>query len=176
MRGAWTSGGIEFNYGIIGHTPNCSTPVDYVTRVNADGCVSCIIGTLDLVTRTNWRVEINLPVDKAYFTTRSFWHNATAVPAPYYHWSNAAVSSEGNLEFVAPGNKYIGHAGETGAWPMHTTNGKNLGFLQSKRIPVRSIPGGFSYQYLFPNLACDAGFLPVCSTLLKVYKYYPLPG
>ena len=32
MRGPWTSGGIEANYGIIGHTPNCATPVDYVTR------------------------------------------------------------------------------------------------------------------------------------------------
>jgi hypothetical protein len=31
MRGPWTSGGIEANYGIIGHTPNCATPVDYVT-------------------------------------------------------------------------------------------------------------------------------------------------
>ncbi|MEO6704472.1 MAG: DUF5107 domain-containing protein, partial [Ginsengibacter sp.] len=25
MRGPWTSGGIEANYGIIGHTPNCAT-------------------------------------------------------------------------------------------------------------------------------------------------------
>jgi hypothetical protein len=32
MRGPWTSGGIEPNYGIIGHTPNCATPVDYATR------------------------------------------------------------------------------------------------------------------------------------------------
>src|SRR5215813_3823344 len=31
MRGPWTSGGIEPNYGIIGHTPNCATPVDYIT-------------------------------------------------------------------------------------------------------------------------------------------------
>src|SRR5215217_6195584 len=44
MRGPWTSGGIEANYGIIGHTPNCATPVDYVTRANADGSVSCIVG------------------------------------------------------------------------------------------------------------------------------------
>lgn len=134
MRGAWTSGGIEFNYGIIGHTPNCATPVDYLTRVNADGSASCIIGTLDLVTRTNWRVEINLPADKAYFTTRSSWHNAGPVPVPYYHWSNAAVSSQGDLEFVAPGNKYIGHAGETGDWPLHPGNGKNLSMYEQNNF------------------------------------------
>ncbi|MBT3750960.1 MAG: DUF5107 domain-containing protein, partial [Bacteroidetes bacterium] len=26
MRGAWTSGGIEFNFGSIGHAPSTSTP------------------------------------------------------------------------------------------------------------------------------------------------------
>ena len=29
MRGPWTSGGLEFNFGDIGHAPSCSTPVDY---------------------------------------------------------------------------------------------------------------------------------------------------
>jgi hypothetical protein len=52
MRGPWTSGGIEANYGIIGHTPNCATPVDYVTEKKSDGSVSCYIGTLDLLTQT----------------------------------------------------------------------------------------------------------------------------
>ncbi len=45
MRGPWTSGGLESNFGIIGHTPNCATPVDYVTRQNEDGSVS---GTIPL--------------------------------------------------------------------------------------------------------------------------------
>ena len=57
MRGPWTSGGIEANYGIIGHTPNCAAPVEYKTTENSDGSVSCIIGWLDLLTRTNWRIE-----------------------------------------------------------------------------------------------------------------------
>ena len=30
LRGPWTSGGIEFNFGVIGHTPATATPVDYV--------------------------------------------------------------------------------------------------------------------------------------------------
>src|SRR5690606_18372785 len=29
LRGPWTSGGIEFNFGIIGHTPSTAAPVDY---------------------------------------------------------------------------------------------------------------------------------------------------
>lgn len=83
MRGPWTSGGIEANYGIIGHTPNCATPVDYKTITKEDGSVSCIIGVLDLLTQTQWRVEINLPGNKAYFTTQSTWFNNTPLEQPY---------------------------------------------------------------------------------------------
>jgi hypothetical protein len=56
MRGPWTSGGIESNYGIIGHTPNCATPVDYATATGPDGA-TVVIGVLDLLTRTPWRLE-----------------------------------------------------------------------------------------------------------------------
>ena len=53
MRGPWVSGGIEANYGVIGHTPNSSTPVDYLVRSNEDGSVSCFTSALDLLTRTD---------------------------------------------------------------------------------------------------------------------------
>src|SRR5690606_5560705 len=112
MRGPWTSGGIEANYGIIGHTPNCSTPVDYLTETKSDGSVSCYIGTLDLLTQTYWTIEINLPRDKAFFTTRSFWSNDTPLEQPYYTWMNVGMPSSGNLEFIYPGTYRIGHEGE----------------------------------------------------------------
>ncbi|HUQ65209.1 MAG TPA: DUF5107 domain-containing protein, partial [Flavitalea sp.] len=111
MRGPWTSGGIEANYGIVGHTPNCATPVDYVTMNKKDGSVSCVIGVLDLLTRTSWRIDINLEKDKAYFTTSSSWFNSSPYEQPYYTWMNTGLKSKGNLEFVYPGTKYIGHAG-----------------------------------------------------------------
>ncbi|MCC6290304.1 MAG: DUF5107 domain-containing protein, partial [Chitinophagaceae bacterium] len=130
MRGPWTSGGLEANYGIIGHTPNCSTPVDYITRQNEDGSVSCIIGVLDLLTRSNWRIEINLPKDKAYFSTQSFWYNNSSFTQPYYHWMNLAMPAKGNLEFVFPGTHYIGHGGEYSNWPANKTNGKKINFYE----------------------------------------------
>ncbi len=125
MRGPWTSGGIEVNFGIIGHTPNCATPVDYLTSINKDSSVSCIIGTLDLLTGTRWEVDIRLRHDKAWFTTTSFWHNGTSTEQPYYHWMNAAVKVSPDLEFVYPGKAYIGHEGEKGSWPFDSL-GRNL--------------------------------------------------
>ena len=85
LQGPWTSGGIEFNFGFIGHTPSTATPVDYVKRVNDDGSVSCIVGNIDLPSRTQWRVEIRLPKDKAFFETNVTWYNPTPVPQSYYN-------------------------------------------------------------------------------------------
>jgi tetratricopeptide (TPR) repeat protein len=130
MRGPWTSGGIEANYGIIGHTPNCATPVDYLTRVDPDGTAVVVIGVLDLLTRTPWRLEVALPPDKAYFTTRSFWYNATPLEQPYYSWMNAGIKAAGNLQLIYPGTVYLGHGGEVAAWPTNGANGKDMSFYE----------------------------------------------
>ena len=125
MRGPWTSGGIEANYGIIGHTPNTSTPVDYLTQENADGSVSCFIHAYDMLSRSNWTLEIRLEKDKGYFSTRSFWYNANAVEQPYYTWMNLGVAAGQDLKFLYPGNQYIGHDGDAHAWPIDS-QGRDL--------------------------------------------------
>lgn len=134
MRGPWTSGGIEANYGIIGHTPAVASPVDYLTRENPDGSVSCFIGVLDLLTRTPWRLEINLPKDKAYFTTTSFWYNATPIEQPYYTWMNVGLKAKGNLQFIYPGTHYIGHDGEYLDWPEHRPSGKDISYYENNNF------------------------------------------
>jgi len=153
MRGPWTSGGIEANYGIIGHTPNCATPVDYVVRTPADGSASVVVGTLDLLTRTSWRLEVTLPADRAYFTTRSYWYNGTPLEQPYYTWMNAAIKAAGNLELIYPGTHHIGHGGEAAPWPIDPATGRNLAFYEqndfgpAKSYHVVGRHGGFYGGY-----------------------------
>jgi predicted Zn-dependent protease len=119
MRGPWTSGGIEFNFGIIGHTPATATPVDYVLIENEDGSVSCIVGAMDLPSRTQWRVKINLPHDKAYFTTQGLWYNPTPIHNSYYNWMTAAARASDDLEFFYPGEHALQHSGESKSWPFN---------------------------------------------------------
>jgi Tfp pilus assembly protein PilF len=142
MRGPWTSGGIEANYGIIGHTPNVATPVDYVTRTNPDGSVSCIIGALDLLTRTPWRLEIRLGRDDAAFSTTSFWYNASDLEQPYYSWMNVGIPVRGNLQFVYPGTSRLGHAGEHAPWPVDTA-GRDLSWYEHNDF------GGYKSYHVF---------------------------
>ena len=117
LRGPWTSGGIEFNFGVIGHTPATATPVDYVMRENPDGSVSCIVGAMDLPSRTHWRVEIRLPADRAYFETNVLWYNPTPLAQPYYNWMTAAAFARPDLEMFVPGNAFLEHSGAERAWP-----------------------------------------------------------
>ncbi|VAW16506.1 TPR-domain containing protein, partial [hydrothermal vent metagenome] len=117
-RGPWTSGGLEFNYGVKGHTSTASTPQDYIIKENKDGSVSCVIGAIDLHTRTKWNVEINLQKDKAYIEIIGSWFNTGNLPQSFYHFSNAAAKTEGGLEYIFPGPHYIGHNGEVGDWPV----------------------------------------------------------
>jgi len=118
LRGPWTSGGIEFNFGVIGHTPATATPVDYVLRENDDGSVSCIVGGMDLPSRTHWRVEIRLPADKAYFETNVLWSNPTPLEQPYYNWMTAAAFARDDLEMAIPGDAYLEHSGAEREWPV----------------------------------------------------------
>jgi len=142
MRGPWTSGGIEANYGIIGHTPNVATPVDYVARTNADGSVSCIIGALDLLTRTPWRLEMRLGRNDAAFSTTSFWYNASPVEQPYYSWMNAGIKVSGNLQFIYPGTSRLGHAGEHAPWPLNA-DGRDVSWYEKNNF------GGYKSYHVF---------------------------
>lgn len=110
LRGPWTSGGIEFNFGIVGHTPSAATPVDYLLREEPDGSVSCIIGNLDLPSRTRWSVSITLPKDKACFETHALWFNPSPFHQSYYVWLNDAIKTSDDLQYFYPGKFVIPHS------------------------------------------------------------------
>ncbi|MDR2680281.1 MAG: DUF5107 domain-containing protein [Tannerella sp.] len=116
MRGPWTSGGVELNFGIIGHAPTTASPVDYYTRRNDDGSASCFVAAFDMITRTWWQVEINLRPDRAFFTTSVTWRNTTPFPRPYYQWMNAGYRAADDLKLIFPGQYYIGHGGDVHSW------------------------------------------------------------
>ncbi len=135
LRGPWTSGGIEFNFGIVGHTPAGAAPVDYLMRTNPDGSVSCIVGTMDLPSRTRWSVTINLPRDKAYFETRAFWYNPSPLHQSYYAWMNGAIKTGEDLQYIFPGRCHIAHnfSVPLKPWPVDRT-GRDLSWYKNNNF------------------------------------------
>ena len=119
LRGPWTSGGIEFNFGVIGHAPSCSSPVDWKTETKPDGSVSCYIGVMEMTSRSRWTIEINLPADAAWCSTRATWHNQTAEWQPYYSWANSAVETSDDFVLLYPAVNAIFHDGEIETYPIN---------------------------------------------------------
>ena len=117
QRCAWVSGGIELNFGIIGHSPVTATPVDWTTRENDDGSVSYFVRMRELICRTEWQVEVRLSPGDDFFTTSVLWQNASYLPAPYYQWMTAAFPAAKDSRFFFPGTDWIGHEGDVHSWP-----------------------------------------------------------
>lgn len=118
MRGPWTSGGIEWNSGVIGHHPGGAAPVNYKVFVDDEGTAHCVVGGTDLPSDLQWRVDISLPPNSSYFETTTFWYNDSPFVQSYYQWNNAAVKSAEDLHFYFPGNYRLGHGGEADPWPV----------------------------------------------------------
>ncbi len=119
LRGPYTSGGIEWNLGTIGHHPGVATPVNYTLFTDDDGTAHCVIGGMDLPSHIQYRVDISLPVNTSYFETETFWYNDTPYYQSYYHWSNAALKSADDLHFYFPGHRWLGHDGVSHPWPVN---------------------------------------------------------
>ena len=117
MCGPWTNGGIEFNFGIIGHSPTTAVPVRWTVRENDDGSVSYFCGDSEKICGTVWQVETRLAAGQDFFTTHTLWNNDSGLPAPYYHWKNAGFSMWDDPELVFAGDVQIGHEGDAHPWP-----------------------------------------------------------
>ena len=138
MRGPWTSGGIEFNFGVIGHHPGTGTPTDYNTEQLPNGDLICTVGGIDLPSRTQWRVKIILPKDQSAFQTKAIWYNPTDIEQAYYNWMTAAASAREDLVFYTPGNLYLTHGGEAKAWPLDPLNRDLSQYRQNNFGPSKS--------------------------------------
>ncbi len=136
LRGPWTSGGIEFNFGVVGHAPSTATPVDYILRREPDGSVSCVVGAMDLPSRTRWSVAIALPPDGAAFETKALWVNPTPFSQSYYAWSCAAVRTADDLRYIFPGRWHIGHdySEPLEPWPVDRS-GRDLSWYRNNATP-----------------------------------------
>jgi tetratricopeptide (TPR) repeat protein len=100
-RGAWFSGGIEFNFP-ISHSPTTSDRVNCLTRTYDDGSASIVFGNIEQMSYMNWKVELRLYPGKAYIEQNVSLYNPTPLENKYYFWTNTAVEYNKSLELIYP--------------------------------------------------------------------------
>jgi len=106
IRGAWISGGIEWNFP-NGHTVTTVSPVDHAIRRNNDGSITVIVSDIERVSRMKWSVALTLFPDKSYFETEIRLCNYTALPNRFWFWANSAAPESKGLQFITTATKVM---------------------------------------------------------------------
>jgi tetratricopeptide (TPR) repeat protein len=113
LRGAWVSGGIEWNFP-DGHTLTTVSPIDYVTRLEKDGSATVAVGDTERVQRMQWQVIIRLRPGQRVVETEVTLNNRQPVPGRYWYWSTAGAPATADLRFIYPMREAYPHA----FWPV----------------------------------------------------------
>jgi tetratricopeptide (TPR) repeat protein len=113
IRGAWVSGGIEWNFP-DGHTLTTVSPIDYVTRTESDGSVAVAIGDTERVQGMQWQVILRLRPGTRVLESEVRLNNRREVPGRYWYWSTAGAPAAPDLRFNYPMRETYPHA----FWPV----------------------------------------------------------
>ncbi|MGA2500126.1 MAG: DUF5107 domain-containing protein [Tepidisphaeraceae bacterium] len=136
LRGAWISGGIEWNFPTRGHSVNTVSPVKYATfRDPATGSATCVVGTTEWVRRMRWTVAITLPADESRLIYRVRLANPTLTHNNAYFWANAAVHAWDETRVTFPPAEYTfaGRRADPQPWPI--VGGKDVSWYKNTPSP-----------------------------------------
>jgi tetratricopeptide (TPR) repeat protein len=101
LRGAWISGGIEFNFP-NGHSTDTVSQVSSSYHVNPDGSATVFVGDVDQVSEMYWQVELTLRPGTARLEQHVRLFNPTPTAHLYWYWNNAAVRATDDARFIYP--------------------------------------------------------------------------
>ena len=121
LRGAWISGGIEWNFPTRGHTTNTFSPVAHKITKAEDGSITCVVGTTEWVRRMKWAVGITVYPERSCFRTRILLTNPTLTHNRAYFWANAAVHAWSDTRVIFPpaDHTFAGMRRNPEPWPIN---------------------------------------------------------
>lgn len=157
LRGAWISGGIEWNFPTRGHTVNTFSPVKVKIFKNSGGGATCVVGTEEWVRRMKWQVFITVLPGRSYFKTKVRLFNRTESHHLAYFWANAAVHAWDDTRVFSPPTDYTyaGRRRNPTPWPVY--KGKDRSWYRATSYPhdyFCGVPGDFNGSY---NILKDSG-------------------
>lgn len=120
LRNAWISGGVEWNCGIIGHTPFTVDDMACQRLSFSDGTPVLRMFQYERVRHLLYRVEAFLPDGARELYVRVRIDNATKEDTAVYWWSNMAVDEREDVRVVVPADKAFryGYGGKLAKVPV----------------------------------------------------------
>lgn len=109
VKNAWFSGGVEWNIGIIGHTP-FTTEQLYVARTEDEyGNPILRMYEYERIRNISYQMDFWLETDSSFLNCRMRVVNETSEVVPMYWWSNIAVPEYENGRVIVPAKKAYTH-------------------------------------------------------------------
>jgi len=130
-RGAWVSGGVEFNFP-HGHTDVTVSPVAFTTVQNSDGSATVVVGDVDLVTEMHWEVALTLHPGQARLEQHVTLFNDTGLTNLYWYWANSAVPATDDMRFIYPMREANPHSHEE-IWQFPLQDGTDYSWYKDIR-------------------------------------------
>ncbi|HLY63354.1 MAG TPA: DUF5107 domain-containing protein [Terriglobia bacterium] len=134
LRGAWISGGIEFNFP-NGHTVVTVSQVASRLLLNPDGSATAVVGGMDQVTGMHWEVALTLRPRQARLEQHVTLFNSTPQENLYWYWANAAVPATQEMQFVYPMREANPHS-RTEIWTYPDWKGVDYSWYKNIRQPT----------------------------------------
>ncbi len=146
MRGAWISGGVEWNAGPHGHTVTAISPVNALVGKNADGSAYLEISNQEQIFRTCWSVRVTLHPGRAYLDEQICLSNPTDGMHPYYFWNCTAFPNRAGTRFIYPMSLGTDHSAEEFFdWPID--KGRDLSWLKNYETYASIFAVNCSYDF-----------------------------
>ncbi len=169
MRGAFISGGVEWNAGPQVHTVTILSPVDALVGGNKDGSAYLEVSNLEKSLRTRWTVRVTLHPGRAYLDEQIRIFNPVDAINPYYFWNCTAFANRAGTRFIYPMTLGTDHYGvKSFSWPIN--EGKDLSWLKNYKTwaSIFSVDCVFDFFGAY-DVDADRG-------VVQVANHYELSG
>ena len=105
IRNAWFSGGVEWNLGIIGHTPFTTEQLFTAELTDKDGNPVLRMYEFERIRQVEYQMDFWLGENDRHLNCRMRIVNSGKEVVPMYWWSNMAVPEYDNGRLIVPASK-----------------------------------------------------------------------
>ena len=136
LRNAWFSGGVEWNIGIIGHTPYTCENLYAGKFVNENNVEVLRFYEFERVREVYYQIDFWLDKDKLY--TKVCIHNTNDKAVPMYWWSNIATPEFKGGRVIVPADSAYNNSDGIGISksPIPFDNGVDVSYPENIRETI----------------------------------------
>jgi hypothetical protein len=102
LRNAWFSGGVEWNIGLIGHSPLTCETLHTARLTDDQGNPVLRFYSFERIREVVYQMDFSIPADSGVLLARMRIKNPHAETIPMYWWSNMALPEQEGARLVVP--------------------------------------------------------------------------